>query len=417
MFMKLIYSILTSIILLLQINISYAWPTDNKVEKNVRPNQSVKLFKMYFYNSNAGCGPLPTPQVTSDGEKLGKVSSNAGKEKITKEKSPCNFEFEANLVEWIYTASSQSGTDKFKLYYHTGASFASVDVTVNITGNAVQSDNASTKKTETQPQLNNKITQNGQIVNNPPLSSNPFFEKIKTGSVFYFQSSDLITNKDTNYSYIISDKNTLDFSTTDGTVFNTKFERVKSGNWKHNTRACDGLIYPLVIGASEKFNHDSVFVKDNISNARYFNCERKIIGKKIINVSGKYYDGWVVENKQTSKWNNGDTVVYNWIGVFSEEIDFWIEINISERVADRLTMSRKVSLVKFEIPSVEYQIKTTMCSGSCDTVSDNQKASITDSKKFKNRIECEQNLSDFQKQSAVPVAVPTSFTYTCVEVK
>jgi len=29
----------------------------------------------------------------------------------------------------------------------------------------------------------------------------------------------------------------------------------------------------------------------------------------------------------------------------------------------------------------------------------------------------EQNLNDFQKQSAVPVAVPTSFTYTCVEVK
>ena len=403
--------------MLLQINSSYAWPTDNKIEKNVRPNQSVKLFKMYLYNPNAGCGYLPAPQVTSDGEKLGKVSSNVGKEKITKEKSACGFELEASFIEWIYTASSQSGSDKFKLYYHNGASFQPIDITVNITGNAVQSDSTSAKNIEAQPQLNNKTTQNGQIVNNTALSSNPFFEKIKTGSVFYFISNDLITNKDSNFHYTISDKNMLDFSTTGGTIYNRKFERVKSGNWKHNTRACDGLIYPLVVGVIEKFNHDSVFVKDNISTARYFNCERKITGKKIITISGKDYDGWVVENTHTSKWNNGDTAVYKWNGVFSEDIGFWIEVNITERVADRLTKNIKETLVKFEIPGAEYQIKTTMCSGSCDTVSDNQKASIFDSKKFKNKIECEQNLSDFQKQSAVPVAVPTSFTYTCVEVK
>ena len=398
------------------IAVAHAWPTDNKIEKNVRPNQSVKLFKMYLYQPDKGCTYLPPPQTTSEGEKLGKVTTNIGKEKITKDKSACGVEFEASYVEWIYAAASQSGTDKFKLHYHNGANFIPINVIVNIAGNSIQ-EQKTEKNTDNLAQNNKNININNQIVNNDKLPSNPIFEKMKTGSVFYFNNTDLITNNTKQFHFKITDKTSSEFSTSAGTVFNTRFERIKSGNWIHNGRSCDGILYPMAIGANDKFNHNSVFINNNVKNSRFFNCISRIVGKKSINVAGVNYDGWVIENVHISKWDNGDTAIYNWTGVFSEEIGFWTEVNISERVSSRLTMNLIWNLTKYEFPSPEYQIKTTICSGSCDSVSETQKASIVDGKKFKNKFECEQNLDGFNKQAAMPVPIPTSINYSCVEVQ
>ena len=69
---------------------------------------------MYLYQPERGCSYLPAPQVTSDGEKLGKVTSRVGKETIKKENSVCAKEFDADFVEWVYSAANQSGVDKFK---------------------------------------------------------------------------------------------------------------------------------------------------------------------------------------------------------------------------------------------------------------------------------------------------------------
>jgi hypothetical protein len=80
-------------------------------------------------------------------------------------------------------------------------------------------------------------------------------------------------------------------------------------------------------------------------------------------------------------------------------------------------LNLKWELLKFELPENEYQIKTTMCSGNCETASENQKASILDSKRFKSKSACEENIKEFEKKDGVPVPIPTSFTYTCVEAK
>jgi len=404
-----LFKIIITLSLMCISNLCQAWPTDNKIEKSAKINQTIVLFKLFLYDAARGCIQLPAPQATTEGEKLGKVITKTGRQKLTPNTQACGKEIEADYVEWVYLTGNQSGVDKFKIYYHDGASLIPINVIVNIGGQSAIQHNELLNSNE-----NVKVNKNNEI------ASNPIFDRVKIGASFSYNTENLITGKKGNFSLIVTDKQNNEFSALSGPgliVFNTKFERIKTPEWKYNMRNCDGINYPLAIGRVEKFNHSGIFIKDGANNSRNFLCERKTTGKKTISVMGKLLDGWVIENTHTSKWNNGDNSEYRWIGTFSEEIGAWLEISITEKIEGRTTINLKWELSKYEIPEKEYQIKTTMCSGSCDTAAENQKASILDNKKFKNKNECDQNLNEFGKKETLPVPNPTSFIYACVEAK
>ena len=403
------FKIIITLSLICLSNLCQAWPTDNKIEKSAKTNQTIVLFKLFLYDAGRGCIQLPAPQATAEGEKLGKVITKTGRQKLTPNIQACGKEIESDYVEWVYVAGNQSGVDKFKIYYHDGAGFKPIDVVVNIGGQSTIQHN----------ELLNTEDKNKTSKNNV-IASNPIFDKIKIGSSFVYNTENLITGKKGNFSLIVSDKQDNDFSTISGPgliIFNPNFERIKTTDWKYHKRSCDGINFPLKIGGYEKFNYSGTYIKDGANNNRNFLCERKTLNKKFVIISGKSYEGWIVENTNSSKWNNGDNSVYKWVGTFSEEIGTWLEISITEKIEGRTTINLKWELSKYEIPEKEYQIKTTMCSGSCDTAAENQKASILDNKKFKNKNECDQNLNEFGKKETLPVPNPTSFIYACVEAK
>ena len=403
--------ILTLSIVLNSMTLSYAAVKyGEKIEKSAAPNQKIILQNMFMVGGLCG-SPAPVLSIQSN-PKLGSLSSDQSFSKIDLSKNLkgdghqyCDKETGKTIV--YYTAGQSIGVDKFTIAFtHGGADTILIDVTINIGG----------KKSENIPNNSDIIKTNSNI----PIPSNPIFDRIKIGTSFSYSTENLITGKKGNFSLIVSDKQNNEFSAISGPgliVFNPKFERIKTPEWKYNMRNCDGINYPLVIGNVEKFNHSGIYIKDGANNSRNFSCERKTIGKKTISVMGKPLDGWIIENTHNSKWNNGDNSEYKWVGTFSEEIGTWLEISITEKIEGRTTINLKWELSKYEIPEKEYQIKTTMCSGSCDTAAENQKASILDNKKFKNKNECDQNLNDFGKKETIPVPNPTSFIYACVEAK
>jgi hypothetical protein len=79
-------------------------------------------------------------------------------------------------------------------------------------------------------------------------------------------------------------------------------------------------------------------------------------------------------------------------------------------------MNIEWKLLNTFIPESEYQIKTTICSGNCELANENQKASVVDPKKYKTKSDCQKNLDEFQK-AVQTVPAPTSFIYSCIEIK
>jgi hypothetical protein len=329
----------TKILLVLSIilsTISFSHATikyGDKVEKTVSPNQKIMIQSMYMVGTLCG-SPAPLFS-TQTNPKYGTLTSDSTFSKIDLTKNLkgdghqfCDKETGKTLV--YYTAGSSTGVDKFTIAFtHGGADTILIDVVVNIVG---------TKKTE-----NNTVNTN--TINIPKTSevpTNPIFESVKTGSSYTYSTENFITGKKGTFYQIVSDKKQNDFSTVSGSgliIYNPKFERIKTPEWKHQNRTCDGINYPLVVGAYEKFNHSGTYIKDGASNNRVFLCERKTIGKKTISVMGKTLEGWIIENTHTSKWNNGDNAVYKWNGVFSEDINAWLEVNITEKIEDRIVLN------------------------------------------------------------------------------
>ena len=411
LYVKLLFMFVGCALLYMPLKSHAAIKYGDKIEKSVPPNQKIVIKSMYMVGSLCG-SPAPLFS-TQTNPKLGSLSSDQtfSKMDLTKRYTGDGHQFcdkETGKTVVYYTAGSSTGVDKFTIAFtHGGADTILIDVVINIGG---------VKKIEN----NNANSEPIKIIKLAEVPTNPIFDNVKTGSSYTYTSENFITGKKGTFYQIVSDKKHTDFSTVSGSgliIYNPKFERIKTPEWKHNNRTCDGINYPLMIGAYEKFNHSGTYIKDGANNSRNFMCERKTVGKKTVNVMGKTLEGWIIENTHTSKWNNGDNAVYKWNGVFSDEINAWIEVNITEKIEDRLVLNIKWELMKYELPESEYQIKTTICSGNCDTATENQRASILDTKRFKTKSLCEENIKEFEKKDGIPVPTPTSFIYTCVEAK
>jgi len=408
---RLLQNILITIYLLLFSFSANAWPTDNKVDKVAKPNQSIVLFKLFLYDAGRGCISLPAPQATAQGETLGKVSTRTGRQKLPQNLQSCGKDFEAEYIEWVYLAGQQSGIDKFKIYYYDGQGLIPINVSVAIGGISVTENNS-------EPKINLNDTKFNKQ-NTVELFSNPIFEKIRFGMSIIYDFENHITQTKGKLVFIVSEKTEKEFVTVVGDnhiVYNPYFERIKSGNWSRNKRSCDGIIYPFEINKKINFTYSGTYIKNEVKETRQFNCERKITGTKQFNYKGSNIQGWTIENTELSTRPDGGHSVFQFNGTFSEEMGTWLEVSINERVDKRLIMSIEWKLSNISIPDSEYQIKTTMCSGSCDTATESLKVSMVDPKKYKTKNECEQNIDAFKKNTQ-PVPIPTSFIYDCIQSK
>lgn len=386
-----------------------AWPTDNKIDKSAKPNQSIVLFKLFLYDPSSGCRQLPAPQATAEGAILGKVSTRVGKQKLPPSLQACGKDFEAEYVEWVYAAGPQSGIDKFKIYYHDGQSLIPINVSISINGHSLSENNIETKIISNE----NKMPSTKTTI----ISPNPIFDKMKFGTSITYNYENNITQSKGKLIFAVSEKTDKEFVSVVGDshiVYNPLFERIKSGNWNRNGRSCDGIIYPFEINKKINFSYTGIYQKDDIKQTRQFNCQRIITGIKTITYQGSPTQGWAIENTERSVRPDGGQSVFQFNGTFSEEMGVWLEVFINERVDNRLITSIEWKLFNVFTPESQYQIRTTMCSGNCETASENQKASVIDPKKYKNKFECEQRVEEFKKNNQ-PVPVPTSFLYACVE--
>lgn len=390
---------------------AHAWPIDNKIDKAVKPNQNTVLFKLFLYDPSKGCISLPAPQATAEGAVLGKISTRTGKQKLPPNLQACGKDFDAEYVEWVYSAGAQLGIDKFKIFYHDGQNLIPINVSVNINGQAIIENNNEVK---------NATNDNRSATQKPiNLPTNPLFDKIKVGSSFTYNFENKVTNKNGKLVFNVSEKTEKEFVSVVGDsyiVYNPNFERVKLQNWTRNGRSCDGIIYPFEDNKKIKFSYNGIYQKDDLKQSRDFHCERKITGIKTINFQGSPVQGWAIENTEQSKRPDGGLSVFQFNGTFSEELGAWLEVFISERVDNRLIMNIEWKLLNTFIPESEYQIKTTICSGNCELANENQKASVVDPKKYKTKSDCQKNLDEFQK-AVQTVPAPTSFIYSCIEIK
>jgi hypothetical protein len=101
----------------------------------VKPNGKVHLRNFYMY-SLAPCRAYPAPQITSSGEKLGKVQIAQSMRKMNP--NPCGSNFDYEVASVSYEAGSATGREEFTLFIHDGARFHHIKTTVQITGVATQ---------------------------------------------------------------------------------------------------------------------------------------------------------------------------------------------------------------------------------------------------------------------------------------
>lgn len=137
-------SIVLSIAILLgSMPSAFAFFADKELRGSV-PAGGQKLVQRFYLYQTGPCRGLPPPQWTSEGAKLGKVTSKTGNAKISN--GPCGADFEYPYLDLIYNAGSEKGVDSFKIYIHNGGEFTPIPVVVTV-GSGV----ANTRPAETQP--------------------------------------------------------------------------------------------------------------------------------------------------------------------------------------------------------------------------------------------------------------------------
>jgi hypothetical protein len=109
--------------------------SNNPINVNVKPNGKVHLRNFYMY-SLGPCRAYPSPQITSSGEKLGKIQIAKSMRKM--KPNPCDGNFEFEVASVSYEAGSATGREEFTLFIHDGARFHHIKTTVQITGVSTQ---------------------------------------------------------------------------------------------------------------------------------------------------------------------------------------------------------------------------------------------------------------------------------------
>lgn len=109
--------------------------SSNPINVTVKPNGKIHLRNFYMY-SLGPCRAYPAPQITSSGEKLGKIQIAKSMRKMNP--NPCDGSFEYEVASVSYNAGPATGQEEFTLFIHDGARFHHVKTTVQITGVATQ---------------------------------------------------------------------------------------------------------------------------------------------------------------------------------------------------------------------------------------------------------------------------------------
>lgn len=102
---------------------------DKELRGSVAAGGQKQIQRFYLYQTGP-CRGFPPPQWTSEGAKLGKVTSKTGNAKISN--GPCGADFEYPYLDLIYNAGSEKGVDSFKIYIHNGGAFTPIPVVVTV---------------------------------------------------------------------------------------------------------------------------------------------------------------------------------------------------------------------------------------------------------------------------------------------